>query len=84
MSSSSWPSDEPRPLLVLNPPGDARFAALSGRLLDEGCRTPEELQRHLRAEHPFAVVRRRGLAGEPSETWYVYRDGRWVASSGRD
>jgi hypothetical protein len=72
----------PRPVLVLNPVGDADFAALAGDLVDEGCRTPEELQRALRSRHPYAVVHPRELAGEPSETWYVYRDGRWVAPAG--
>jgi hypothetical protein len=72
---------EPRPALVLNPSGDRAFSELAHRLLDEGVRAPDELEHRLREQHPFAVVRPRELQGEPAETWYVYRDGRWIASS---
>jgi hypothetical protein len=70
----------PRPLLVLNPPDDADFRTLASRLVEGGARTPASLQRRLREQHPSAIVRPRELAGEPTETWYVYRDGRWVPS----
>ena len=74
-------SNGPRPALLLNPPDDRGFASFAHDLVDDGVRTPDELEHQLRERHPFAVVRRRELVGEPSETWYVYRDGRWVAST---
>jgi len=74
-------SNGPRPALLLNPTDDGGFTAYAHRLVDDGARTPDELEQQLRERHPFAVVRRRELAGEQSETWYVYRDGRWVAST---
>lgn len=42
--------------------------------------SPADLQLLLRAAYPNVIVRGRGLAGEGSETWYVYRDGSWTAS----
>ena len=69
----------PRPVLVLNPATDGPFEARA-RELATGNRTPGELQEALRADYPQAVVRSRDLAGE-DETWYVYRDGRWVPST---
>lgn len=69
----------PRPVLVVNPATDGPFEARA-RELAEGSRTPAELQEALRAHYPEAVVRSRDLAGE-DETWYVYRDGRWVPST---
>ncbi|HEY7970357.1 MAG TPA: hypothetical protein VID95_10210 [Candidatus Limnocylindrales bacterium] len=71
----------PRPVLVLNPPDDRDFTSLARRLVSEGVRTPDELEQRLHERHPSAVVRPRELAGEPAETWYVYRDGRWVPSA---
>lgn len=69
----------PRPVLVVNPATDGPFDAQT-RELALASRTPAELQAALRAEYPEAVVRSRDLAGE-DETWYVYRDGRWVPST---
>ena len=69
----------PRPVLVVNPATDVPFDA-QARELAAASRTPAELQEALRAHYPEAVVRSRDLAGE-DETWYVYRDGRWVPST---
>jgi hypothetical protein len=69
----------PRPVLVLNPATDGAFHTRT-RELAEGSRTPAELQEALHVHYPEAVVRSRDLAGE-DETWYVYRDGRWVPST---
>ena len=71
----------PRPVLVLNPPDDRDFTSLARQLVSEGVRSPDELEQRLHERHPSAVVRPRELAGEPAETWYVYRDGRWIPSA---
>jgi hypothetical protein len=39
---------------------------------------PETLEAALRTRYPNALVRPRGLAGERTEVWYVYRDGHWI------
>jgi len=67
-----------RPTLVLNPPDDDGFTSLAVGLVDRGQRNPTRFQAELRATYPAAVVRRRGLAGESVDIWYVYRDGHWV------
>jgi hypothetical protein len=73
-------SDPARPpVLVLNPPDDLAFRELATGLIDDGVDTPAALQRRLREQHPYAVVRPRDLVGERTSVWYVYRDGRWVA-----
>ncbi len=77
MTAPSHP--HPRPLLVLNPTDDTEFRTIVREMLD-GATSPAVLQGRLREQHPRAVVRARGLSGEPAETWYVYRDGRWVGS----
>jgi len=70
-----------RPTLVRNPPGDAEFAAYASRMLNGGVVDHAELQRRLRERFPHAVVRPRELAGERTQIWYVYRDGRWIRSA---
>ena len=60
----------------------AEFAAAAHALLDGGTGTPAQLQRSLRERYPRAVVRARELSSEPSEVWYVYREGRWIPSDG--
>jgi hypothetical protein len=70
----------PQPALHLNPGDDDVFAADVERLVATGLRNAAELQRGLRAIYPNALVRPRDLAHEPYVLWYVYRDGRWVAS----
>jgi hypothetical protein len=44
--------------------------------------TIDQLQAHLRARYPEAVVHARELAGERILVWYVYRDGRWTRPNG--
>ncbi len=69
-------------MIVANPPGDLEFRALIDRFLLSGGGGPQDLEAMLRTSYPQAVVRRRGLAGENLETWYVYRDGHWIRSEG--
>ena len=67
-----------RPILILNPRSDAQFVALVSELMTDPLDQPSALQAALRARFPDAVVRRRELSSEPTEVWYVYRDGRWT------
>ena len=68
----------PRPTLILSPPDDPTFRSLAMGLLEGGVATAAGLEAHLRREYPAAIVRERELAGERTQIWYVYRDGRWV------
>jgi len=70
-----------RPLLVVNPRADRAFVELANRLIDDGATSTEALERSLRGQYPNAVVRERVLSDEQTITWYVYREGRWVAST---
>jgi hypothetical protein len=67
-----------RPTLVLNPPDDRDFGAAVDSEVGDDVASPEELQSRLRRAYPRAIVRRRELAGEPAQIWYVYRDGHWI------
>ena len=67
-----------RPILILNPRSDAQFVALVSELMTDPLDQPSALQAALRVRFPDAVVRRRELSSEPTEVWYVYRDGRWT------
>jgi hypothetical protein len=60
----------------VNPPDDPVFAALV-LAVGPGCGDPVQLRDALRDRYPDVVVRERGLAGELTELWYVYRDGAW-------
>ena len=71
-----------KPVLITNPADDAAFAEHARVLLDTGPATPDQLQRRIRERYPRAVVRARELSSEPSEVWYVYREGSWVPSTG--
>ena len=42
---------------------------------------PYLLHAALAERFPHAVVRPRELAGERTQIWYVYRDGRWIRST---
>jgi hypothetical protein len=66
-----------RPLLIVNPRSDTRFAQLVADLTADPATDHSDLQTRLRAEYPDAVVRRRELSSESTVMWYVYRDGRW-------
>jgi hypothetical protein len=68
------------PALFLNPADDLAFVGEVDRLMDDGVAEAAELERRLRDSFPSAVVRPRDLSNEPFVVWYVYRDGRWVAS----
>ena len=61
----------------VNPRTDTDFVALVDSLMADAD-GPTTLEHRLRATHPHAVVRQRGLAGEMTEVWYVYRDGTWT------
>ena len=67
------------PTIIINPRDDGRFGELLDRSLLTGVESPDALERLLREVYPRAVVRRRELAGEQVEVWYVYREGRWVS-----
>jgi hypothetical protein len=67
------------PTIIINPRNDGRFGGLLDRSLLTGVESPDALERLLREVYPRAVVRRRELAGEQVEVWYVYREGRWVS-----
>lgn len=67
-----------RPVLIVNPRSDVRFVQLVATLTDEALTQPGDLEGRLRVEFPNAIVRRRELSSEPTEVWYVYRDGRWT------
>ena len=71
-----------RPLLVIDPRSDEAFVILAHRLVEDGMATVEDLERELRRVYPRAVVRQRELSGEAIVTWYVYREGSWIPSSG--
>jgi len=67
-----------RPLLIVNPRSDLRFAHLVAELTADAELKPSDLQARLRDDFPDAVVRPRELSSESTEVWYVYRDGRWT------
>jgi hypothetical protein len=69
-----------RPILVVNPRADREFVDLANRLVEDGIDSPEALESNLRDRYPLAVVRQRVLNAESTRTWYVYREGRWIAS----
>jgi hypothetical protein len=68
-----------RPALVLNPRSDDTFVNDAHALIGDGVESPDAMERALRARYPDAVVHERVLSGESSATWYVYREGSWVA-----
>lgn len=65
---------------LINPRHDVDFVMLVDQLAARANR-PEELERQLREHYPNAVVRSRGLAAEPVDVWYVYRDGSWTPTT---
>ena len=69
-----------QPELRVNPRTDTAFVALVDRLAHGlvGPAGSDDLQERLRATHPRATVRPRGLSGDSPEVWYVYRDGVWT------
>jgi hypothetical protein len=73
---------ESRPTLVLNPADDEEFRSAAEHLMESGFAEPALLEDCLRLRWPGALVRRRELAGERAEIWYVYRDGHWIRPGG--
>ena len=71
------------PLLILNPRSDSAFVELVAELTADSVADPTDLQVRLRERYPEAIVRRRELSSEPTDVWYVYRDGRWTPESTR-
>lgn len=67
------------PTVIINPRDDLPFSEMVDRSLLTGVESPDALERLLRDDYPLAVVRRRELAGEQVEVWYIYREGRWVS-----
>ncbi len=72
-----------RPHLVMNPADDLAFHAAATSALQMGM-AAEDLEAVLRPRYPLIVVHPRLLVGEPWIVWYVYRDGRWVPTAGKD
>ena len=70
-------------MLLLHPLDDEGFCRHAQELAAGDITSTGELQRRLRETYPLAVVRRRGLTGEPYDAWYVYRDGRWTTAAER-
>ena len=71
-----------RPMIVANPPSDQEFRTMIDRFLLTSSSEPRDLELTLRTRYPEAIVRKRELAGESVEVWYVYRDGHWIGSEG--
>jgi hypothetical protein len=65
---------------LINPRHDEDFVVLVDRLAAEAD-GPAELEQQLREAYPDVVVRSRGLAAEPVDVWYVYRDGSWTPNA---
>ena len=71
-----------KPTLIVNPTSDGPFADRARALVEGGADTIGRLQLALRAAgYPRTVVRARELSSEPTQVWYVYREGSWVPSS---
>lgn len=68
-----------RPILVINPRSDREFVSFVEEQVRDGAQTPLALEQRLSPRYPRAVVRERGLSDEWT-TWYVYREGAWIAS----
>ncbi len=70
-------------MLFVNPRGDeALHAKAHGAIGRFDVRQPHDLEALLRDDYPAIVVRRRALAAEQDEIWYVFRDGRWSPPEG--
>lgn len=68
------------PTLIVNPTDDVVFADFAQALVEHGTASIDELERRLRDGYPRATVHARELVGESAVIWYVYREGRWIAS----
>ena len=65
--------------VVRNPASDREFARAIDEALAGGVSDPASLEARLRQRYPHVLVRARDLESEPTVTWYVYREGHWVA-----
>lgn len=65
--------------VITIPSTDTAFRSLVERIVVDAGAVPVELEGRLRRIFPRVIVRERKLSGEP-RTWYVYRDGGWLAS----
>jgi hypothetical protein len=68
-----------RVTIVRNPASDREFARAIDEALAGGASAPEALEARLKQRYPHVLVRARDLESEPALTWYVYREGHWVA-----
>jgi hypothetical protein len=68
-----------RPSLIINPRSDATFTARVRYAMTGRVDGPDDLARRLRIWYPMVDVHPRALNWEPSEVWYVYRDGLWTS-----
>jgi hypothetical protein len=62
----------------LNPRSDQAFVQRVETIIGDGTEGAGELETELRKSYPDAVVVERGLKGDASPAWFVYREGRWV------
>jgi hypothetical protein len=65
--------------IIRNPASDREFAHAVDEALVAGVTDPAALESRLRDRYPRVLVRARDLESEPALTWYVYREGHWVA-----
>jgi hypothetical protein len=68
--------------IIRNPANDPEFERAVNDIIRAGVRDAVTAQALLREAYPRAVIRPRGLTGEPTPVWYVYREGRWIAGDG--
>ena len=70
-----------QPTLIINPRGDEAFVLfVQDEFRASSSSSAVAFEARLRTRYPLASVRERGLAGETSATWYIYREGRWISS----
>ena len=68
------------PSLMVNPRSDDELVERATALVQNGARTPGELETGLRDRYPLVKVRERSLSHEAVTVWYVYREGSWIPS----
>ena len=65
---------------MVNPRSDHDLVERATALVQDGARTPSELESALRDRYPLVKVRERSLSHEAVTVWYVYREGSWIPS----
>jgi hypothetical protein len=79
---SAGPFVSPTLRLLCFPSSDGVFPSVVEKVLRSmSVVTPPRLEEELRARYPSVSVHRRELSGEPTETWYVYRERSFPALS---